>query len=212
MVLAAVIGFAFGFIGSMPIAGPIAALVFYRGLEDRTRGAIALAFGASIAEAVYAGLAFWGFAELITEYHWIDPLSRGAAAVILLFVGFHFTFRLRSRPKRASSNPRVGQKRSFLLGFTITALNPALIATWTGAVTAVHSFGFVQVDASAALPFALSACLGLTTWFAVLLALLAKYKDRFRRDTLEAAIRVTGVGLIGLGLYFGYRFVVTVVT
>ena len=37
------------------------------------------------------------------------------------------------------ADPAVGNKRSFLLGLTITALNPTLIATWGAAVAAVHS-------------------------------------------------------------------------
>jgi threonine/homoserine/homoserine lactone efflux protein len=45
------LGFAFGFVGSIPVAGPIAALVLSRGLEGRARSALSLAAGAALAEA-----------------------------------------------------------------------------------------------------------------------------------------------------------------
>src|SRR5689334_10935761 len=138
MLKALLIGFAFGFVGSMPVAGPVSLLVFGRGLQDRQRTARYLAAGSALAESVYAYLAFWGFGALLASYTWIEPLSRGLAAVILTALGLHFVVRRSTEePEGPASSPpqRTGMKRNFMLGVTITALNPTLMATWGAAVT-----------------------------------------------------------------------------
>lgn len=207
MLAAAILGFVFGFFGSMPIAGPIAALVFSRGLENRARSALYLAGGAAIAEGGYAYLAFWGFSAILSTHPWVEPVSRAAAALILTGLGVHFTRKPRSDDGERVPDPNVGNKRSFFLGFTVTALNPTLIATWTGAVTFVYSLDVVRFDGASALPFSIGACLGIVVWFSVLLTLLNRFRARFSRSTLSRVMRGTGVFLIVLGGVFAVRFV-----
>jgi threonine/homoserine/homoserine lactone efflux protein len=205
--LAALLGFCFGFIGSMPVAGPIAVLVFGRGLEDRARNGLFLASGAAIAESIYAYLAFWGFSAFLARYPWIEPTSRVAAAVILTGLGIHF---YRKQPSAEGVTPPVrgvGNKRSFFLGLTITALNPTLIASWTAAVTTVYSLDIVSFDSSEALPFSLGAFTGIVSWFATLLYLLNRFRSRFSRGSLDRLVHGAGILLILLGLGIGARFV-----
>ena len=204
---AAILGFACGFVGSIPVAGPIALLVFSRGLQDRARSALYLGSGAAVAESAYAYLAFQGFAEVATRYAWIEPASRFAAAVLLTGLGFRFA----SAPGACAEIPiandrRAGDKRSFLLGLTLTALNPVLIAVWAAAVAALYSLDLVRFDRAAALPFSLGACFGITAWFATLLVLLQRFRRRVSREAIDRAIRAMGLALIALGLGLGVRF------
>jgi threonine/homoserine/homoserine lactone efflux protein len=208
MFAASLMGFVFGFVGSMPVAGPIGILVFGRGLQDRARSGVYLAVGSALAESVYAYLAFWGFSALLATHRWIEPISRGLAAVLLTGLGLHFAFK-KSSPEVAPRppDPAVGNTRSFLLGITITALNPTLVATWGAAVTALHSFDLIAFDSSHALPFSIGVCLGISSWFVVLMSLLRRYRARFRRSTLDRTLRIMGVLLTLLGLFFALRFV-----
>lgn len=207
MLIAPLIGFVFGFVGSMPVAGPIGILVFGRGLQNRARSAIYLALGSALAESVYAYLAFWGFSALLAVHAWIEPISRGLAALLLTGLGLHFILK-RPEPEAAQQtpDPTFGNKRSFFLGITITALNPTLMVTWGGAVTMLHSLDVVAFDPRRALPFSIGVCVGISVWFAVLLTLLARFRERFRRSTLERVVRIMGVLLTLLGLFFAVRF------
>lgn len=209
MLAAIVLGFVFGFIGSMPVAGPIAVLVFGRGLEGRLRSGVYLAFGAAIAESVYAFFAFWGLGALLTSHRWIDLGSRTLVATILIVLGARFAF-VRNRQERAevaADRPNVGNKRSFLLGFTITAFNPALIATWGAAIATLHSFDIVAFSAENALPFSIGVLLGIASWFSTLLFLLGRFRGRLQRTTLDRIVRATGYFLIALGLYFAVKLI-----
>ena len=108
--------------------------------------------------------------------------------------------------ERPPPDPRVGNKRSFFLGLTITALNPTLIATWTAAVAMLHSLDIVDFDAERALPFSLGVYAGICAWFALLLFLLARHKHRLEGATIDRAVRVMGLLLIALGVVFALRF------
>lgn len=208
MLTAALLGFALGFVGSMPLVGPISILVFTRGVENRARNGFYLALGAALAESGYAYLAFWGFSQLLVRYPWIEPTTRAVGAVILTGLGLRFALGGGQLPLGpAGSTAEVGNKRSFLLGFAVTALNPALLATWTLALTTLYLFYSLAFDASRALPFAIGVGTGIVSWFSTLLSLLGRFRERFRPATLTRAIRVMGVALTLLGLGFAVRFV-----
>lgn len=199
------IGFGFGFIGSMPIAGPVSAIVFKRAIEGRSRSALFVAMGSALAESGYAFMAAWGMSGLLERYPAVLFWSRVAGAAILLGLGIYFV----ARKPQVAAPPLDGKEASsaFVLGFTITAINPTLIVTWTAAVTALYASGFVPVSSGHALPLALGACAGIVTWFSVLLALVRRYHQRIRPETIHTIVRATGVLLIALGVWFVVRLI-----
>lgn len=204
MLLAALLGFVFGFVGSVPVAGPIAVLVFTRGVDGRYREGLFLAFGAAIAEAAYAFLAFWGFAAFLAEHEFIIPLSRAGAAVILTGLGVVLA-RRRASPVVEREEAHGGS--SFFLGFTLTALNPTLIATWAAAITTLFSTGWLDFSVAEGVPFAIASGFGIFGWFALLIAIMRRYRDRFKPQTLNRVVRVMGVFLIGIGIAFVVSFI-----
>ncbi|MDY0004051.1 MAG: LysE family transporter [Polyangia bacterium] len=198
--LAILFGFLFGFIGSMPVAGPIAALVLARAIQGRPKAGISISAGAAIAESVYAALTFWGLATLIGRYPIIVPVSRCLAAVALITLGVVL---LRARPPTPKADcPKEGWRGSFLLGFSITALNPTLVATWTAASATLAATGWLALTPALAAPFALAACAGIVLWFLLLVRIVGRYQDRFRPETLRRVLQGTGVALLALGAWF----------
>lgn len=203
MLAAVIVGVVLGYLGSMPVAGPIALLVLGRGLENRSRNGLALALGAAIAESIYAYLAFWGFGAVLESYPWIEEGARFAAAIALVALGVHF---YRRRQQAAAPTPpptNAGNKRNFVLGFVITLLNPTLIATWTFTVTTVYSLGLLTFEAEKALPFSLGAFSGIVGWFATLLYLLKRFRAVVTQNGLQRALKLIGLVLIVVGLGIG---------
>ncbi len=205
LLIAILIGFAFGFVGSAPIAGPISVIVLARSLNARYRSALLVGMGAAIAESVYAVVAFWGFAELLANHTWVEPLSRGAGALILLGLGLSFLLRKPSPDQ--PETPRRAGAGSFFAGLTVNALNPTLIATWTGAVATLRGTGAVDVEGELAIPFGLAVGLGIACWYVVLVSLVRRFRDRFRKETLDRVLRVFGVFVMGIGVWFAVRFI-----
>jgi len=209
VLIAALIGFCFGFFGSVPVAGPIAALVLQRGLLGRFRAGALIGAGAAVAEAGYAFLAFWGFSTFLVKYPIVEPISKCAAAVILIGLGISF-----ARYKGARTTDEEKKKKredtvlgSLALGFTITALNPTLIATWAAATTTVYTMHLVTFEPSSAPFFAIGTFVGIGGWFSLLTWLLRRYRGRFKEETLTKVVRAVGGFIVLLGLWFGFKFV-----
>ncbi|MDY0058989.1 MAG: hypothetical protein RBU45_04200 [Myxococcota bacterium] len=92
-----------------------------------------------------------------------------------------------------------GSKRSFALGFTITALDPTLIATWTAAVAVLHSTGPIPVRPRLALPFALGVSWGIAAWFGLLIALLQHHRQLLSKRRMSQLVLVLGILTDGAG-------------
>ncbi len=204
MLLTLALGFAFGFVGSIPVAGPISLLVVAYSLQARYRDALALAAGGALAEGAYAALAFRGMSTLLARYPSALPWSRAAGAVVLTGLGIAF---LRGHASSGERKPSASHRRSFLTGFGLTALNPTLLVTWTAATTTLYGTGLLSPDTATATPFAIGAGAGIVSWFSVLILLLRRHHGVFKPDTLGRAVRAVGVVLLGFGLWFGWLFV-----
>lgn len=187
----------------MPIAGPIAALVFVRSLDKRFRTAFFIGLGSVLPEAAYAFLAFWGFSTLLAGHAWIVPASNGIAAAIL--IGLGITFLRRRKDAKPPTSDAQGRTANFGLGFAISGLNPTLIATWTGAATTLFSTGWVRFEPALAWLFALGAGTGILAWYGVLIQLVRRNRQRFNQETHNRVIRFFGVFLLGVSTWFLWR-------
>lgn len=202
-VLAALaLGFAFGYVGSMPVAGPISVLVLHLGLAH-SRDALHVAVGAALAEGLYALLAFWGLSELVSHHPLVIPAARWVGAGLLLALGLALLLtRAGAAPGEA---PRRGRKRSYALGFLVTAVNPTLLVTWTAALTALHATGLLAMSHAQALPFAAAAGAGIVAWFLTLLWLVGKWRSRMSEAALGRFRRATGAILLAAGGWMALR-------
>lgn len=200
---ALVCGFVMSFVGSMPVAGPIAVLVLERSLYGDP-AAIRIALGSAIAEAAYALLACLGAGAVLERFPLVGPASRLVGAAIL--VGLGITLALRSTPDRAPAElPARIRTRGFLAGLLINLMNPTIIVTWTAAVTAAHSIGILRIGTPGAFAFALGAAAGVVGWFAVLLRLVARFQRAIEPRTIDRMVRVVGWLIAGAGAAVGLR-------
>ena len=194
------IAFVLGFVGSMPLAGPVSVMVVSRGAMGRFREAILLAVGASIAEGIYAGLAFFGFSTLLARYALAVPISHAVTSVVLLAVGIHF---LRWKPSsdEESAEKRGRGRSAFALGFTASIVNPTLLITWSAVTTAIYSRQIVHMTGLLAIPFGLAAGAGIAAWNIVLVAILRRYQHTFPKHVIQWVVRGMGAVLILIALW-----------
>jgi len=190
MIIALLLGLALGFLGSMPVAGPISILVLKYALENRRREAVSLAIGASIAEAAYAFVAFWGLSAVLARYPSVLPIMRMAGAVVLISIGAYFGLR-RPRVARTSDAAVAPTGTTWITGFAVTIFNPTLIV--------------VHLDPRDAVPFALGVIAGIVGWFVVLIALVQRFREHLKPNTTAVLIRSLGWGLVTIGLVVGWK-------
>jgi threonine/homoserine/homoserine lactone efflux protein len=197
------IALTFGFVGSMPLAGPVAVMVVSRAANKKFGEALRVGLGAAVAEGVYAGIAFFGYTSLLAHHAVVVPISRGATAIVLGALGVHFVFWRRKEEKDEREN-KVG---TALLGFSVSAANPTLFLTWSTAVALLYSKGLHRPPAAYAIPFGLSAAGGVAGWFFSLVVLLRTYERRLPQAAFTWAVRGMGVLLVALGAWSGVDLV-----
>jgi threonine/homoserine/homoserine lactone efflux protein len=192
---------AFGFVGSMPLAGPIALLAVSRATLKRYGDALRIGLGAAAAEGIYAGLAFWGYTTFLARHAIVVPISHGTTALVLAAVGIRFV--VWKPAKRSARNGN--EAGTVLLGFSISAINPTLLLTWSAAVAFLYSKGLNQPPALYAVPFGLSGAAGVAAWFVTLTALLKRYGGKLPTAALTWTVRGMGLVLVALGLWSGMQ-------
>jgi threonine/homoserine/homoserine lactone efflux protein len=200
-VVVILVAFVFGFVGSLPLAGPIALLVVSNGVSGRPKEALRIALGAAVAEGIYAFLAFWGFATFLARYALVLPISHGVTAVILCGLGARFLFfKLKVEEAKPGEETKAGR---FWVGFSVAALNPTLLATWGAVTTFLYSRQLVQFTGLLAIPFGVSAAAGIAAWGLMVVVLLKRFKNDIPRSSLVWIVRSMGVVLIGVGVWSG---------
>jgi threonine/homoserine/homoserine lactone efflux protein len=207
LLFALVAGAVMGFVGSMPIAGPVAVLVLERGLVGRAREGLAVAFGAATAESIYSFLAFWGFGAIVHAAPGILPVSRLLGAGVMIGLGLYLATR-KSRPRAVELHgpePTGHRRRGFLLGLTVTFLNPTIIASWTVVTATVHSTGLVDSGVLPAVVFAAGVSVGIVGWFSTMLRLLRRFREGLRPETVDRVLHGTGWLVVAIGLFLGVR-------
>lgn len=203
LVAICVIAFGFGFFGSMPLAGPIAVMVASRAAQKKFDEALRVSLGAAAAEGIYAALAFCGFAAFLARHAFVKPLSHAATAVVLLALGVRFAFW--QGGSGDSSRRDENKAGTAFVGFSVSALNPTLLLTWSAVVAFLYSKGIGGHALIYAVPFGLSAALGIAAWFALGVGLLRRYGRALPRAALTWTVRAMGLTLVALGLWSGVQ-------
>src|SRR5271170_2684173 len=110
LLVVSLVAFVFAFVGSLPLAGPIALLVVSNGASGRHKEALRIALGAAVAEGIYAFLAFWGFATFLARHALVLPISHGVTAVILCGLGARFLFfKLKDQETKPGEETKAGR-------------------------------------------------------------------------------------------------------
>jgi hypothetical protein len=126
----------------------------------------------------------------------VRPVSLGLSCIALAAVGWQF---LRVRPHVASPVRSGG----FGYGLAVSLANPTLIATFTALAAFFQTQGIADLDAASAVPFGVGTCLGMISWFFLLLGLVRRLHHRLTRETLARVCRAVAFGIFGLSLWFG---------
>jgi threonine/homoserine/homoserine lactone efflux protein len=201
-------GTVMGFLGSMPIAGPVAVLVLERGLVRRGREGLGVAMGAAAAESVYAFFAFWGLGTVLYGSPALLRASRLVGAGVMITLGLYLANRKSAPrvPQTEGDAPVAGRKRrGFLLGLSVTFLNPTIIVSWTMVTATVHSTGLVAPGLISAIVFAAGVGAGIVLWFATLLQLLHRFQSGLRPQTVDRVLNITGWLVVAIGVGLGVR-------
>jgi len=205
MINSLIVGFAMGWVGSMPLAGVVSMFVFRRGLAGRFRRGLVLAAGAAATEAVWCLIAIIGAEQVLSRWPTLGVIAKSVGGFILLGLG---VYTLRSPNILPTSDNGPDQDlnssgtflREFRLGMVLVAGNISIPFNWLGMITVVVSLG---LDPMAGPPwmFAMGVAVGIMSWFTLLLKILAAFRARYSQRTHKRLMKSMGFLLLAVGLF-----------
>lgn len=200
ILITCLVAFGFGFVGSLPLTGPIAVMVLSASVQKHFGAALRIGLGAAVAESLYATVAFWGFSTFLANRPAILPISHGLSVGVLLLLGVYF---FRWKPEEDVHEGPARRLSGFLLGFTVSALNPTLLATWSAAVAFLYARQLFTFSAVLALPFGVAAGAGVACWEMLFVWLLKRYESHLPRSAMTRVVRIMGLLLIAGSVLVG---------
>ena len=205
MIGSLIVGFAMGWVGSMPLAGAVSIFVFQRGLAGHFRRGLVLASGAAVAEAIWCLAAVVGAEQILSRWPTLEGIAKSIGGMILLALGVYFLLSRKNLPTQQDDPDQEFDTsglmlREFWLGFVLVAGNISIPFTWLAMITVAVSLG---LDPLAGPPwlFAVAVAVGIMGWFTVLLKLLAAFRARFRPSIHELLMKAMGFLLLAVGLF-----------
>ncbi len=194
--LALLVAFLFGFVTSIPPAGPISALLIRQSAEGQHQHALRIALGAALVECAFASLAagaLWYVTEQAALLHRIGFI---VGAVLFPIVGL----RLLLWQPRLVLNDQANKDGGVWLGASIAALNPTPIVGWSTFVALLHA-GHLAVEGPLIPLFGLAGGAGVLSWNVLLVGLLKRHLGRLPRHLMTTFVRCVGCLLVGLGVW-----------
>lgn len=187
-------------------SSPLGSINFW--LIDQTlhhkKNILPFLLGVVSADLTYAALAAWGNHSLFSDPV-VDKWVAGIGAVFLITLGI---FSLKTKPKTAGRTPKkqpekaeVWPFKKFLLGAFMCGSNPAFLLFWIFAMNTLEnkltidftglSFGF----------FLAGIALGDLAWFATLIALVRKLREKIKGNCSVLISRAVAFVFIAIGSY-----------
>ena len=212
MILSTIL-FAFfvGFFASTIAAGPVSFLAFKYALHGRYRKSLATVFGSTLMEMIYCAIAVFSVGALYYEVgNGLMVVSRGLGSLICFAIGVYL---LRHKhptniPSKSKPHSHKMLARAFVMSFILVACNPSIIITWSIATTLLLAFNLIILDTFVHhVFFIIAAGVGTTAGSLLVVVLIKFHKMKLSARFIQTAIRIMGVLLILLSLYFFSEFI-----
>jgi threonine/homoserine/homoserine lactone efflux protein len=177
--------------------GPVCIETVRRGLKHGFYYAFPVILGASLGDAIYLLLVYYGLSDFlkdpaIARIMWILGTSVLFTMAYKCFKGFISGTQFKGQIKK---------RNSFLAGFVISISSPITIIWWLGIFGTLVS----RLPKEAALANGLVIILGSITWFFFISILLHWGKRWVNEKSIRYVSLLAGIGLSCFGLYFAYN-------
>lgn len=192
-------GIIIGFSIAAPV-GPIGLLCIQRTVMNGVRSGLSSGLGAASADAIYGAIAGIGIGIistfLITESAWIQ-LTGGIA---LFAIGIRIYFKETSREKKEPGASRNRELKNYFSTFVLTLANPITILSFMAIFTSLGIAGSEDKVVSAGF-LIVGVFTGSSLWWVFLTAAVAKVSRNPGTTLLDFVGRISGLIIIGFGLF-----------
>lgn len=202
------LAFLTGFAASVLSAGPVNFLILKNALIGRYKSSISMIIGASLMEAIYCGFALIITGLVLHNTKKINIVSVSISTAIFLIMGLYFLISDQSEKKL---NLNISGKEivvSFLVGFILVVMNPALIIGWSIAAGTLISWNIIKISRLFhVIVFIISVFLGIVAGGSLRVFLVKKLNIKFSDNFIRYTTKIIGLVFLIISLYFAYRLI-----
>ncbi|WP_280768092.1 LysE family transporter [Salipaludibacillus daqingensis] len=184
--------------------GPVNAAQLDRGIKNGFFHAWLVGLGATVADGMYMLLVFLGVVHLV-EIPFVQAFLWLFGFFVLVYTGIdslNGSGKIKLSEQRSSND---SHSKSFLSGFFMSLFNPLTVLFWLGIFGSVlaktiHSFGTEQI-----IIYICAIFLGITIWDLTMAAFASTLRKYLSHRLLMVISILSGLSLIGFGIYFGIQ-------
>jgi threonine/homoserine/homoserine lactone efflux protein len=205
---AALTGFVFGFILSVPV-GPVNLTIVNEGARRGLLWATLIGFGAVAMEVLYCALAFTGFASLF-DSKVIKAVMELTSFVFFLYLGIRF-LTVRTITAVAPVEEKLKQKlhphSAFAIGFVRVMGNPGVFLFWIFLAALFRAHDWVEPTLAGTLSCVAGVAGGTSLWFCGLSYAVSRGHGKYNERTLLLMERFSGICLLLMAVGQGIHIV-----
>ncbi|WP_147534755.1 LysE family transporter [Bacillus marasmi] len=187
--------------------GPINAAQLEKGIRNGFFHSWFVGLGAIIADAFYMGLVYLGFVHFL-EKPIIQAFLWSFGCFVLIYTGVES---LIGAGKISTKQSRVSEplSKSFLSGFFMSISNPLTILFWLGIYGSVLAKTVSNYNMDQLILYSGAMFSGLLIWDLSMALLASTFRQFLSRSLLTSIAYLSGLSLIGFGIYFGIEAIKT---
>jgi len=188
--------------------GPSSAIIIRRVLVGREREGLAFAAGSVLAEGLACLGAIWGVELALYTVPHLKRILEWGGMLLLFGIGVYFIVGRVPSESETDEFPRTDAASlggQTVFGFSLTAFNPTLIATWTTVLGVVLSMTSLEFAFWQKWTVPIAVMFGEVLWFAILVAVARRYGARVDQKIIDWLIRGIGVLLVVLAVWSAWQ-------
>lgn len=184
--------------------GPVNAAQIDRGIKNGFLHSWLVGLGATVADAIYMFLVFVGVYHLI-EIPFVQSFLWLFGFFVLVYTGIESLSGASNISMDKKRSKQESHLKSFLAGFFMSLFNPITILFWLGIfgsilAKTVTSFGTTEV-----ILYVTAIFIGITVWDITMATVASSMRKLLTTKFLKVISFLSGLSLIGFGVYFGIQ-------
>jgi L-lysine exporter family protein LysE/ArgO len=183
--------------------GPVNAAQLDKGIKNGFLHSWLVGVGAFVADGIYMLAVYIGVINFL-ETPFMQTFLWCFGSFVLIYTGFESIL---SSGTKISNQSRQNDPlhKSFLSGFLISISNPLTILFWLGIYGSVLAKTAATYNHQQLLIYSSAIFLGLFLWDVTMAGISSSFKKFFTDKIITIISLLSGLSLIGFGIYFGYQ-------
>ncbi|KAB7673148.1 LysE family transporter [Bacillus sp. B1-b2] len=206
MNISILVGYIFlGFTLAAPI-GPVNSARLDKGIKNGFWHAWIVGVGSMIADGIFMMMVYFGMVHFL-EIHVVQIFLWLFGGFILIYTGIE-SIKNANQITLIHSREKESLFKCFLTGFIMSITSPLSILFWLGIYGSVLAKTAQMNGTDILIIYSSMIFLGLTLWDVLIAALTSGFRKLLTIKSLILISIISGISLIGFGLYFGYQGII----